>query len=142
MKLSSRFFRLRHVTSTHKCKSELEKVAKFIEKEKEQLSNNEIDFINSEEIKRMDHKCGICKEAFLTNVKLQKHKVDVHEEEITCLICKAEFTTKQSRDKHVAAVHEKKKPYLCPHCGLRQGRLQIWTVWYYGLSSFQVGVQK
>ena len=78
---------------------------------------------------RVDHKCGICKETFLTNVKLQKHKVDVHEEEITCLICKAEFTTKQSRDKHVAAVHEKKKPYLCPHCGLRQGRLQIWTVW-------------
>ena len=115
----------------------------------------------------MYNKCGDCKETFLTSIKLQKHKVDVHGEKkifhkcslcskefssesllqrhkyviheglmiigqiskITCSICKAEFTTKQSRDKHVSAVHEKKKPYLCPHCGLRQGRLQIWRVW-------------
>ena len=33
--------------STHKCKSESEKVAKFVEKEKEHLSNEEIDSVSS-----------------------------------------------------------------------------------------------
>ena len=47
LKLSTRIIRLHHVISTHKCKSESEKVAKFVEKEEEHLSNEEIDSVSS-----------------------------------------------------------------------------------------------
>ena len=67
-------------------------------------------------------KCDQCKKSFISEEKLENHKMNVHiERTIPCKICSKMFKTVYSLTQHTDQVHGDAK-YACPFCSYRTTR--------------------